>query len=420
MNSFFSEYPYLSVKVKVASQKSEAEAFSLALGGSLAIIEATSSLAVSYAKAQLLAGLQAKTLGDIVGANCPQFCIRPLWLDSLDNVLPESLIDLGYNTLIISYDLINNTQLQELQKSHIKVAILCSSLEQCSVDCDYIVWQQGSFKQCHLGFKKDLTPYEQALAELQIVQQQTQKPVFYYTKPACPYLRKLAVNAGSAVIVFDAHVDEVLSGVFAELTGLALNGENRLLPVIVLPQLQLADGQLVTDVPVALIENILGRQRGGRFIGAACRTGLLRCPEALAQMPLWVIGQRMWRAQSVLSLVESWFARYHPEWVSVLSDKILQILHALFYAMQSGNVEQGVKALLELADALSCYKAALRFQKITKSQEGLSLLLFELQLGFKAFFEQVCAKTMLKTPLTLQNFIPVGFHSLQKSFITVK
>lgn len=416
MNCFFSEYPYLSVKVKVASQKFEGqdldEEFSLALGGNLAKIEATSPLAASYAKVQLLAGLQSKSLGDVVGNNRPQFSIRPLWLDSLDNVLPDTLIELGFNTLIVRSDQIDKTLVHELQNSHIKLAVLCSCLEQCKQPCDYIVWQQGSLG--YAGTKKDPTPYEQALYELQRVQLESSKPVFYYTKPKCPFLHKLAVNAAGAIIAFDAYVDAELSSVFAEIAGLAIQGQMPLLPVISLPQIKLADDLLFTDVPVAELESVLGRQKGDRFIGAACKTGTLSSPQQLSQMPLWVVGQRMWRAQSVLSLVEAWLARYHPEWAKVLSDKIFQLVHALFCCRESGNIEQGVKVLLELANTLSGHKAAMRFQKSTKSQEALSLVLFELQWAFKVFFEQVCTKAMLKTPLPLQNFAPIAFQGVYK------
>lgn len=417
MHCIFSEYPQLCVKVKVASQKSHDEQFSLVVRGNLAQIEAASATSANYAKAQLLAGLQANRLGDFVGDSVPQFCLRPLWVDCVDDVSLTQLFDLGYNILVVAFASMHHPLVQDVRKNGLKVAVVCSSLDQVKAligACDYVLWQQGDLKLADA--KGDLTPCEQAEYELKELEAACLLPILYYSKPSCPFLQRLlTVTSKQTYILFDALDKGVLSPVFTELSQLPYDAKTRLLPMLHVAQMALPNSSLFSDFSPAIIENVLGRQKQGRFIGAGCKVAALPQSGEFAEMPLWVAGQRMWRTLHSQSLFEVWLARYRPEWSSLLVPELLQLIHILFRCRDEANVEKAVKTLVELAEVLTQYKRDLRFQKPTKKLEELSRLLLELQQGFKGYFEGLCQQKTLKIPLALQNFIPISFLVAQKT-----
>lgn len=417
MHCIFSEYPQLYVKVKVASQKSHDEQFSLALRGNLAQIEAASPVAASYAKAQLLAGMQANRLGDFVGNTVPQFRLRLLWLDCVDDLSYLQLFDLGYNVVVVSFASLHQPFVQDIRKNDLKVAAVCSTLDEVkAVDgaCEYILWHQGNLRT--LQPQKDPTPFEQAEFELRALEKASLLPILYYTTPGCLFLQSLLKSdCQNTCILFDALDKGVLSPVFTELSQLPYDAKTRLLPMLKIAQLGQPDSFLFSDFSLATIENVLGRQKYERFIGAGCRVGALSQPGAFAEMPVWVVGQRMWQSLHAQSLFEVWLNRYRPEWSCFLVPELFELIHMLFRYKNESNVEKAATALVHLGQMLAQYKALMRFKKPVKSQEELSILLLDLQKAFKGYFEALCTQKMCKIPLALQNFIPLSFHVAQKA-----
>lgn len=450
-------YPQMSVKVKVTSRTAEDERFHLVCAGSAAQIEAASSLMERFALSQLLAGLQSNRLGEVVGENSPQFRIRPLWLqegqfytqpDGLMLFLPswvacgdsqvldgyiKEIIDCGYNTLIFAskssdeksepQDLcIIQRMFDQIRKSGLKIALGCSlqheeietywqKIAVFQESSDYIFWNQDDLYA--LGFvsaKKDQTPCERALEELLVLQRECRLPIFYHTKSLCPFLLPLlqAVSKKS-VLSFDAYSKGVLHPVFTDLARFTVEEPFSLLPILEVSQIELVNGQVFSDCPFSEIENVLGRQKRDRFFGAGCRTASVRRASSLSQMPLWIIGQRMWRISSVQALTAMWLDRFYPEWHVWLTPEVLQAIHMLFRYKAEGNVEKAVKVLVGLAETLSGYRNELRFKKYITSLKELSQLLHFFQTSLKAVFEQELAKKMLKIPLSLQNFTSVDF-----------
>ncbi len=440
MDSFFSEYPHLLVKVKVTSCKSLDEHFSLQLNSNAAQINASSPIAKRYALSQLKAALESKRPGEFVGEIAPLFTIRPLWLQegesfrlasglviflpffvlqpALEDKINE-IIDMGYNTLIFASNQkdAKNMDIEhmrpifdQIRNSGLKIAMSCSGQFDDDVlfqkmaflneICDYIFWYQDTIA---FTAKKDPTPFERAQAELELLQNKCPLPLFYYTKPSISYL--LQLKSTNALILFDAQL-----AFFTDIARECSVDQLKLLPMIDISQLEHSEGSLFSDVPFEYIENILGRQRLKRFVGAGCYTLKLPNTGSYAQMPLWIVGQRMWRALSVYALFDVWLDRYHPEWHCWLSSELVKVIHMLFCHKKDGNFEEAGSAMQRLSQILIGYKIKLRFQKSTKSLEELSLQLLHLQQVFKSHFEASGTKAMIKIPLSIQNFTPFAFN----------
>ena len=326
---------------------------------------------------------------------------------------------MGYNTLIFASKQkeARNIDFQQIRpifdqirNSGLKIAMSCfgqldddtlfQKMAFLDEICDYIFWYQDTLL---VGGKIDPTPFERAQAELEYVQNKCKLSLFYFTKPSCSYVLKL--KSSKAVILFDAHLP-----LFTDITRVNCDDQFRLIPIINILQLEHEGGSLFSDLPFEYIDNILGRQKLKRFMGAACRTLKLPDKGSCAEMPLWVVGQRMWRALSVYALFEIWLDRYHPEWHAWLSVELIQVIHALFNHKKEGNLDEAGAVLQRLNQILMSYKIKLRFQKSNKNLEELSDQLLHLQQGFKSYFEESSTKAMIKIPLSIQNFTPCSFN----------
>ncbi len=443
METFFSEYPDLSVKFKVPRGDFNEERFCLVLGGNEAFIEASSHFIANYAKSQLLAGIKSNRLGDFIGENVPQVGMRTLWVEEgvLDFIESKSLGDrideivgFGYNTLIFASndESCQSVDLQtislcfsEIRKKGIKVAIRASSLDVIELFChfcDYIFCKEGDlFALGYAPAQKNPTPFERAEYELALLQKVSPLPILYYAKPGCSFLLKLLeVATAKSTILFDSYTHGVLSPIFTELSRRRVVDATRLLPILTFCQIELADGGYFSDAPLLQIENVLGRQKNGRFAGAGCRIQRISTQGALAQMPLWVFGQRMWRALNVHVLFETWVDCYRPEWQELLTSELIQLIHALFCHKSTANMEKAAARFVELAELLGRYRTKFRFQKPDAHVEELSWQLLYLQQALKEFFIKVSTKTAVKIPLALQNYEPLEFLPLQKSSTSVK
>ncbi|MCE5293877.1 MAG: hypothetical protein LLF94_04620 [Chlamydiales bacterium] len=374
----------MKVKVRLTETLPK-EQYTIALGADTIQIDAGSSLAASYAKAKLQAGVESNRLGEVVGDHAPQFQIRLLQVDALDDV--DQVVAMGYNT-VITDTLIKDT-------AGLKVAMPATALDDMPA-CDYIVWKQDTLT--YTGVLKDPTPLEKAVHEVQRIQQSTKIPVMYSVHKDCSFILELVAQV-KVIVLFDAENMQV----FTEIARRPIRQEYSLIPMLTLSQIILDGEKMCTDMPLAYIENILGRQNANRLLGAGCR--VTSVSTNLAQMPIWIVGQRMWQNTNVYALFDMWLDRYYPEAIDLLKPKVVEIVHALFC---SNCPDEAAKLLTELATILTRHKQALRFKKHTESLLYLSHILYLVQQSFKRTFEQTCAKAMLKIPLPLQNFTPVA------------
>lgn len=472
MESIYSDirrlYPPLSLKIKVSSRQSQDESFHLLCASNSVDIEAASPLAESFALSQLLSGLQARRLGDIVGENRPLFHLRPLWLQATRSfllpggikislpswVVPaastdaafieelslriKAVIELGFNLLVFAADEESSDPsplqwhvlrpcLDQIRASGLKLAIQMAPQEK-QVDiqpflrslgifrasCDFIFWQQGDLYR--FGYKptqSEPTDLEQATEELFALEQNCIIPVMYHATAASQFLMPLSLHAKTAVIAFSALSVAKLHPIFHELTRVSIVDKTKLLPFLEIAQLKLDNGMIFCDLPLDRIENILGRQRNGRFCGAGCKTQNLQPLKHFSQSSLWVMGQRMWRQINVHALFETWLERFHPEWHSWLQNGLSHQVHLLFQCLLSQDIATASRELARFSEQLSLFKEELKFQKVTVSLQEFSKLLYLFQVALKRYFENLASRTSAKMPLELQNFTPIFLVPIQ-------
>jgi len=371
------------------ANSTKGEWFSLACAANHAKIKAGSALCERYAKSLVQMGY----LGDLVGHNIPQFALRLLWLQ--EEPMQELVIDAGYNTLVLS----SVARAEPFRQSGLQVALEVTKCVPQDAKVDYLLCREGTF--CEK--LSDETSYERACRELRWLYNQTARPLIYVTNRSSEYQLALShkVNRGSAV-AFYAVRDGALHPLFSQLSKSSLAMQTRLLPLLEVEQFG-----AIADFPLESIEKVLGRQRQKRFCGAGCVTdSLSSSQEALFYCPIWLIGQRMWRAINVHALLEMWLESYHPEWQKVLEPAMI---HRLFQLRSQEAIEAASGELQAFGKRLAETKEALRFQKKSPSLGALSQLLYLFQSAYKADLEKFCQERMQKIPLALQNFLPFSF-----------
>ena len=374
----------MKVKVRLTDSLLK-EQYTIALGADTIQIDAGSALAASYAKANLQAGYESNRLGEVVGDHAPQFQIRLLQVDALDDI--DQVVAMGYNTVITH---------RPIQDTHgLKIAMPATKLDEIPA-CDYIVWKQDTLS--YTGPLKDPTPLEKAVHEIRRIQQSTQIPLMYVVHKKCNFILDLLAHV-KVIVLFDADNIQVVT----EIARRPVRQEYSLIPMLTLSQIALDDEKMCTDIPLTYIENILGRQTATRFLGAGCRVANISTN--LAQMPIWIVGQRMWQNTNVFALFDMWLDRYYPEAAGLFTYRLLEIMCALF---ASNCPDEAAKHLSELASILTRYKQTLKFKKHSENVRYLSDFLSLFQHNFKRKFEEDCTKAMRKIPLPLQNFTPVA------------
>ncbi len=374
----------MHVQVKLSNKNRES--YCLTCYGDLAEIEVNSPLVEQFAKSQLMHGLESGALGEFVGEHEPQFHLRPLWLEKLPDVL--DVISLGYNAVIYT-GAPNKEIFDEIRKCGLKLI---------TPHAEY-----GDYLLCHEGessftpSKKEPTSFERACEEIEELERRFKKPLLYHTKKNCPYLLALSrLISKNSILSFDGYRHPVMQ----DLCRLPIVDETRLLPI-----LEVVQADAFSNMPFKEIEDVLGRQRQKRFFGAGCRTTHLPKLSDFAALAPWLIGQRLWRQGSITALFDLWLMRYHPEWSTWLTRDLLEIIHRLF--LHRDDMAKAIPTLLQLAEELSNYKVALRFHDISQDLNDLSNFLLQLQIFFKAQFEEHLAGR--KIPLALQSFTPVAF-----------
>ncbi len=365
------------MNIRITTCNTEQERFCLTCHGDLAELEVSSPLVGQFAKSQLIHGLKSDCLGEFVGECTSQFAIRALWLEHVPDTVDE-IIELGYNTVIIKEGA------SSLRHKGLKVVSKEPEF------ADYLFCEQDEH-----GCPKDLTPFERACVQIQELEKRFNMPIFYHTKPNCPFLLQLCRHISKkSIIAFNGFCHPVLR----DIARLPIIDRTPLMPIITIDG---AGG--LSDIPLLEIEDVLGRQRQNRFLGAGCRVSH-GDPSNLAS---WLIGQRLWRSSSLIGLFDVWLKRYHPDWQGWLTVDLINKIHAIFDAIDDN--ERAIPALIQLAEELSSYKTALRFKKVPQDLSHLSTLLYEFQVALKARFEASLTGSMRKIPLALQNFVPTNF-----------
>jgi hypothetical protein len=305
-------FSWPSLKLRQIAGSIPNDGYHASLRGGELEITAASPLGLSYGVRQCMTALQSGHLEEFLGRREPCFSFRPLWLSSLDNFDASTIVELGYNAIIVN---------EWVSAPNLLVGVAINDMSHMPQQADFI------FYHSHPHLLPDDTVLDAVSRELESVESQLPEGmplVFHLQSSSC--LTALADIAGKhTILAFEAS-----SFTWEMLRRQKDPSTTRLLPVY-RPHKGIG---LWPVLAVQEIDGLIANMTGPYFTGAITVVDHLPAGHGPLAANLWALGHAQWNRRSASHLFQTWFAAYRPDFLYTEHAEILNCIEWLQKELQ--------------------------------------------------------------------------------------